>query len=137
MDAELERFRQEVARLQEGKVRSSVRYPEALRAFAVRYVAEAQGRGESQASAAARLGISEPTLGAWRRGSPWRRRSGAAAPPGAGERLVPVAVREEPAGAAAADVAHTSGVAVVAPTGWRVEGLSAREAAALLKELGC
>jgi hypothetical protein len=26
---------------------------------------------------------------------------------------------------------------VVAPTGWRVEGLSPSEAAALLKELGC
>lgn len=34
MDAELDRFRQEVARLQTGKVHSSVRFPDALRVMA-------------------------------------------------------------------------------------------------------
>jgi len=56
MDAELERFRQEVTRLQAGKVRSSVRYPEALRGFAVRYATEALKRGESRVKAAAQWG---------------------------------------------------------------------------------
>ncbi len=84
MDAELERFRQEVARLQAGKVRSSVRYPEALRAFAVRYVTEAMERGESRVKAAARLGISEPTLGAWLRGAPWRRKGSTTGAPKGG-----------------------------------------------------
>jgi|GEM_PF-884683 len=137
MDAELERFRQEVARLQAGKVRSSVRYPEALRAFAVRYVREAMERGESRVKAAARLGISEPTLGAWLRGAPWRRKVGTAETAKPGERLVPVAVREEPERGTTGTDVRAGGAVVVAPTGWRVEGLTPSEAAALLRALGC
>ena len=137
MDAELERFRQEVTRLQAGKVRSSVRYPEALRGFAVRYATEALKRGESRVKAAARLGISEPTLGAWLRGTPWRKKEGPAQAPKPGERLVPVAVREKPERASPGTDVRAGGAVVVAPTGWRVEGLTPSEAAALLRALGC
>jgi hypothetical protein len=41
MEKELEQFRQEVERLRAGRRRGSLPYPEALRAFAVRYVAHA------------------------------------------------------------------------------------------------
>ncbi|MCI0572245.1 MAG: hypothetical protein L0Y66_15935 [Myxococcaceae bacterium] len=134
MEQELERFRQEVARLQEGVVRSSVRYPEALRQFAVRYVAEAKARGDSQEKACARLGISAPTVAAWRTGHTQRSRH-AARPEGTAEKLVSVVVR--PTADATPRPGEASSVVVVAPNGWRVEGLGVEAAAALLKSLSC
>ncbi|MCP3170234.1 hypothetical protein [Myxococcus qinghaiensis] len=59
MDAELERFRQEVTRLQAGKVRSSVRYPETLRGFAVRYATEALKRGVSRTGGMDRVRVGQ------------------------------------------------------------------------------
>jgi len=41
MEQELEQFRQEVERLKAGRQRSGLPYPEAMRAFAVRYLTQA------------------------------------------------------------------------------------------------
>ena len=68
MEKELEQFRQEVERLRAGRKGGSGPFPEPLRAFAVRYLAYAQQKGETVKAVVERLGVSEPTLQAWRRG---------------------------------------------------------------------
>jgi hypothetical protein len=70
VEKELEQFRQEVERLRAGRQRGSLPYPEALRAFAVRYLAHALETGGTLAGTAKALGVSEPTLQAWRKGQP-------------------------------------------------------------------
>lgn len=139
MEKELEQFRQEVERLRAGRQRGSLPYPEVLRAFAVRYLAHALETGGTFAGAAKALGVSEPTLQAWRKGKPAahrRDKSGAQ-----GQELVPVVVSEakkpgRPAmGQPAA--AQAGPLTVVAPGGFRVEGLSLEAAAQLLRKLGC
>ncbi|MFP2929292.1 hypothetical protein ACLESO_29640 [Pyxidicoccus sp. 3LG] len=135
MEKELEQFRQEVARLRAGRQRGSLPYPEALREFAVRYVAHALETGGTFAVAAKALGVSEPTLQAWRKGQPaaHRRAQGPAQRPS----LVPVVVAEpKKTGASAARVAP-GGLVLVSPGGWRVEGLSAEAAAELLGRMRC
>jgi hypothetical protein len=62
MEKELEQFRQEVERLRAGRQKGSLPYPEALRAFAVRYVAHVQEAGGTFEAAATALGVSKPTL---------------------------------------------------------------------------
>ncbi len=88
MEKELDQFRQEVARLRAVRQRGSLPYPEALRVFAVRYVSQALETGGTFAGAAKVLGVSEPTLQAWRKGQPAAHRRAQAL----GERqpLVPV-----------------------------------------------
>ena len=90
MEKELEQFRQEVERLREGRRGGSGPFPEPLRAFAVRYLAYALEKGDTVKAVVERLGVSEPTLQAWRRGqtpgSKARRGEKQAAP------LVPVVV---------------------------------------------
>jgi hypothetical protein len=61
MEIELEQFRQE-ERLRAGRQRGSLSYPEALRAFAVRYLTHALEKGGTFVGAAKALGVSEPTL---------------------------------------------------------------------------
>ncbi|MFE8598192.1 transposase [Archangium violaceum] len=131
MEKELEQFRQEVERQRAGRRGGSGPFPEALRAFAVRYVAYALEKGDTVKAVVERLGVSEPTLQAWRRGqtpgSKARRGEQRAAP------LVPVVVhprKEEGLRAATT-------FAVVSPQGWRVEGLGLEEAAQLLRRLAC
>ena len=139
MEKELEQFRQEVERLRAGRQKGSLPYPEALRAFAVRYVAHALEGGGTLEAAATALGVSKPTLQAWRKGKPAAHRRAKA---GAEQQaLVPVVVAEakkpgRPAVAQAA-VAQTGPLTVVAPGGFRVEGLSLEAAAQLLRRLGC
>ena len=131
MEKELEQFRQEVERLRAGRRGGSGPFPEPLRAFAVRYLAYALEKGDTVKAVVERLGVSEPTLQAWRRGqtpgSKARRSEPKAAP------LVPVVVhpRKEDAPRAAATFA------VVSPQGFRVEGLGLEEAAQLLRRLAC
>ncbi|MCP3170246.1 hypothetical protein [Myxococcus qinghaiensis] len=103
----------------------------------LRSITPVRHSGESRVKAAARLGISEPTLGAWLRGTPWRKKEGSAQALKPGERLVPVAVREKPERAFPGTDVRAGGAVVVAPTGWRVEGLTPSEAAAVLRALGC
>jgi hypothetical protein len=68
VEKELEQFRQEAQRLRAGRAKGSGPFPEPLRAFAVRYLAQALEKGETLKSVVERLGVSEPTLQAWRRG---------------------------------------------------------------------
>jgi len=78
VEKELEQFQQEVERLRAGRKGGSGPFPEPLRAFAVRYLAYALEKGDTLKAVVERLGGSEPTLQAWRRGRrPAARRRGA------------------------------------------------------------
>ena len=133
MEKELEQFRQEAQRLREGRAKGSGPFPEPLRAFAVRYLAQALEKGETLKSVVERLGVSEPTLQAWRRGqTPGSKKTQGSEPRAAP--LMPVVVRP-PKAHAPPSVATT--FAVVSPQGWRVEGLGLEEAAQLLRRLAC
>ncbi len=134
MEKELEQFRQEVERLRAGRQKGSLPYPEALRAFAVRYVAHVLEAGGTFEAAATGLGVSKPTLQAWRKGKPaaHRRAKGEAPRPA----LVPVEV-SEPKQPERPAVAQAGTLTVVAPGGFRVEGLSMEAAAQLLRKLTC
>ena len=134
MEKELEQFRQEVERLSAGRQRGSSPYPEALRAFAVRYLAHALETGGTLAGTAKALGVSEPTLQAWRKGQPAAHRRAQA--PGKRPALVPVVVAtpKKPERRAAVQAGRLT---VVAPGGFRVEGLRLETATQLLRRLGC
>jgi transposase len=133
VERELEQFRQEVQRLRAGRAKGSAPFPEALRAFAVRYLKQEQEKGETLKAVVERLGVSEPTLQAWRRGqTPGSKKTWSgeerAAP------LLPVVV-PTPREARPAPAAPT--LAVVSPRGWRVEGLGMDETVELLRRLEC
>jgi transposase len=133
VEKELEQFRQEVQRLRAGRAKGSAPFAEPLRAFAVRYLAQAQEKGETLKSVVERLGVSEPTLQAWRRGqTPGSKKTRSSEPKT--EPLLPVVVHP-PKPPVASPVATT--LAVVSPQGWRVEGLGVEEAAQLLRRLAC
>jgi len=133
VEKELEQFRQEAQRLRAGRAKGSGPFPEPLRAFAVRYLAQAQEKGETLKSVVERLGVSEPTLQAWRRGqTPGSKKTRSSEP--RTQPLLPVVVRP-PKAHAASPVATT--FAVVSPEGWRVEGLGLEEAAQLMRRLAC
>ncbi len=121
-------------RLRAERQRGSLPYPEALRAFAVRYLAHALETGGTLAATAKALGVSEPTLQAWRKGQLAAHRR--AQVPAQKQALVPVVVAgPKPLRRAAEGLAGT--LSVVAPGGLRVEGLSLEAAAQLLRRLGC
>ncbi len=84
MEKELEQFRQEVERLRAGRQKGSLPYPETLRAFAVRYVEHALEAGGTFEAAATALGVSKPTLQAWRKGKPAAHRRAKAGARGVG-----------------------------------------------------
>ena len=132
LEKELEQFRQEAQRLKAGRRSGSLPFPEALRAFAVRYAEHTVAEGGTVTDAAQKLGVSGPTLYEWRKGRPAGHRRPKPAEQGAA--LVPVRVSQQPAEAA---VAGLQQVALVSPGGWRVEGLSVETAAQLLGTLGC
>ncbi|SEL21185.1 Transposase [Stigmatella aurantiaca] len=132
LEKELEQFRQEAQRLKAGRRSGSLPFPEALRAFAVRYAEHTVAAGGTVTDAAQKLGVSGPTLYEWRKGRPAGHRR-----PKPGEKsaaLVPVRVSARPAAVAAVELQQ---VALVAPSGWRVEGLSVESAAKLWGKLGC
>ena len=132
LEKEMEQFRQEAQRLKAGRRSGSLPFPEALRAFAVRYAEHTVAKGGTVTDAAQKLGVSGPTLYEWRKGRPaGDRRAGPAEKSAA---LVPVRVSQRSAQAA---VAGLQQVALVSPGGWRVEGLSVETAAQLLGTLGC
>src|SRR3712207_1175470 len=124
MEKELEQFRQEVERVRVGRRGGSGPFPEPPRAFAVRYLAYALEMGDTVKAVVERLGVSAPTLEAWRRGQTPGSKARGSEPKAAP--LVPVVVnrrKEDAAPRAAATFA------VVSPQGWRVEGLGLEEAA--------
>jgi transposase-like protein len=132
MEKELEQFQQEAQRLRAGRNGGALPFPAALRAFAVRYAEHTVEAGGTVVEAAAKLGVSAPTLYEWRKG----RTAGSARrkPTEKSGVLVPVRVGERPA---EATVAGQAPVVLVSPSGWRVEGLSVEAAAQLLRKLTC
>jgi transposase-like protein len=67
-------------------------FPQPLRAFAVRYLAYALEKGDTVKAVVERLGVSEPTLQAWRRGqTPGGKKTQSSEPRGAP--LMPVVVQ--------------------------------------------
>ena len=132
LEKELEQFRQEAQRRKAGRRSGSLPFPEALRAFAVRYAEHTVAAGGTVTDAAQQLGVSGPTLYEWRKGRSAGHRHPKAAEKGAA--LVPVRVGGRPA---AAQVARVHPVALVSPSGWRVEGLSVESAGQLLEKLAC
>jgi hypothetical protein len=133
VEKELEQFRQEVERLRAGRKGGSGPFPEPLRAFAVRYLAYALEKGDTLKAVVERLGVSEPTLQAWRRGqTPGNKKTPRSEPRAAP--LMPVVVHP-PKVLEPSPMATT--LAVVSPQGWRVEGLGLEEAAQLLRRLAC
>lgn len=117
MDREIEAFREEVARWRGGRLRGARRYPEAMRARALRLWERLRQEGMPAIRAAERLGISTITLEQWR-GCTGR------------SQLVPVQlVREERQPA-------TTPLRVFSPRGYRIEVPDVGTAAALLRELG-
>jgi transposase len=131
MEKALEQFQQEAQRLKKGRKGGALPFPEALRAFAVRYAEhalEAGGRWWRWRPS----WVSAPTLYERRKGrTAGNSRRKATEKSGM---LVPVRVGERPAKAA---VAREQQVVVVSPSGWRVEGLSVESAAQLLGKLAC
>jgi transposase-like protein len=92
MEKELEQFLQEAQRLKAGRQGGSLPFPQALRAFAVRYATHTLEAGETVVEAAQRLGVSAPTLYEWRKGrTPGRPR---VKPPEKSQALVAVRVAE-------------------------------------------
>lgn len=92
-------------------------FPPELKLRAGRWIAERRAGGDRVADIAAELGLAEGTVLRW---------SGEAKPAPT-RALVPVEVVPDPA-------ART--VSIVSPSGFRVDGLSLLEAAALLRALG-
>jgi len=90
------------------------RYPHALRARLMAWADAERRKGQQWVAISDRLGIPCATLQRWCAGSE--------------PAFVPVVVREEPT----PDL-----VSVVAPSGWRLEGLSLSRALELLGRTGC
>ncbi|MFB1485445.1 hypothetical protein [Corallococcus sp. RDP092CA] len=128
LEKELEQFRQEAQRLKAGRRSGSLPFPEALRAFAVRYAEHTVASGGTVTDAGKKLGVSGPTLYEWRKGRSRPK------PVEKSAVLVPVRVSARPAAASSTGVRQ---VVLVSPGGWRVEGLSVESAAQLLEKLEC
>jgi transposase len=100
MEKELEQFQQEAQRLKAGRKGGSLPFPEALRAFAVRYAEHTLEGGGTVVEAAAKLGVSGPTLYEWRKGRTAGRPR--VKPAQKSATLVPVRVEQRPAQGAVA-----------------------------------
>jgi len=132
MEKELEQFRQEAQRLRAGRQGGALPFPQALRSFAVRYATHTLEAGGTVVEAAAKLGVSAPTLYEWRKGRTAGRSRVKRTEKS--QVLVPVRVAER---AAQGTVPGPQQVVLVSPGGWRVEGLSVESAAQLLGRLAC
>jgi hypothetical protein len=117
MDKEIEVFREEVARWRGGRLRGARRYPDTMRARALRLWERLRQQGMPAIRAAEKLGISTITLEQWRDGT-------------GRPQLVPVQlVREE-------RQAATAPLRVFSPGGYRIDLPDIGTAVALLRELG-
>ena len=111
MDGRSRQFRESVSRGNRSKTSGRRHFTEAQRKEAVAYFERRRGEGASVARIAAELGVGKTTLERWRpRGSRF--------------------VRVE----AVAD--SGAAVALVSPSGYRIEGLSLEQAVGLLSRLG-
>lgn len=101
------------------------RFDDTFRAQVVAYVRARQEEGGTQEEAARELGLSAWTMSRWsRQRKPTQHREGS------GADFHPVAVKREVQASAGALVVH-------GPGGMRVEGLTLKQVAALLRELTC
>ncbi|PYQ57640.1 MAG: hypothetical protein DMF53_22095 [Acidobacteria bacterium] len=119
MEARIKRYRRAVERTLGGRPGRGARYGEDLRQEAVVLARAGMLAGKSLATVAGELGVGCATLARWLEG--------------ARAALRPVEVqgegREEEAGPA-------SSLVLVAPTGWRIEGLRREDIPELLRVLG-
>lgn len=114
MEARIERFRKAVGMYFGGRAGRGARYPEDLQQEAVVLARAGVLSGRSLGSVASELGVGSATLTRWLQG--------------AREALRPVEVQEEPG--------EASSLALVAPSGWRIEGLRLEDLPELLRVLG-
>lgn len=115
MEVRVERFRKAVATYFGGRAGRGARYPEDLQQEAVVLARAGMLSGKSLGSMASELGVGCATLTRWLKE--------------AREALRPVEVEREESGEA-------SSLALVAPSGWRVEGLRLADLPELLRVLG-
>ncbi len=103
-----------------GKRGRTTRIPDDVRAMVVRYARQRRHRNVPWQTIASELGVSASAMQRWakRRERPRPRRAAA---------MVPVQVREEPL--------EERGLAVVTPSGLRVEGLSLEAAVHMIQQL--
>ncbi|MHA1905031.1 MAG: hypothetical protein ACW977_13790 [Candidatus Thorarchaeota archaeon] len=99
----------------------TTRIPDDVRAMVVRYARQQRRRGVSWRTIGSKLSVSASAMQRWARGQERPRVRRAAA-------MVPVQVREEPR--------EEHVLAVVTPSGVRVEGLSLEAAVHMLQRLG-
>lgn len=121
MTVTIDRFREAAASRKRGVRQGSSGYPEEMKRFAVTFTAEAISGGGTISGAARELGVSEVTLSKWMESDDLGDRGG-------GFREVVVEAPVSTAGSGA--------IALVSPSGFRVEGLDLQSAATLLKTLG-
>lgn len=100
-----------------GRRTRGARIPEELRAEVIGYAAEQRRCGDGVRKIARSLGVSPESIRRWTTPSTIKR----------SRALVPIVLRE--------DDDTVKGITVIAPGGYRVEGLSITSAAALLREL--
>ena len=111
MDGQATQFRESVRRGNRGKVSGRRRFTEAERMEAVVYLERRRGEGARVARIAGELGVGKTTLERWR---------------SRGSRFVRVEAVADSGGA----------VALVSPSGYRIEGLSLEQAVGLVRRLG-
>ncbi len=117
MEARIQRFRREASRFREGRQRGAGPYPPELRRLAVAVGRDGLAQGLSVNALAAKLGITDVTLQSW---------LGSA--PGFQEVEVVAENRELRTG-------NGRAVSILTPQGYRIDGLDAESAVAVLREL--
>ena len=110
MDGQAVQFRESVRQENPGKLSGRRRFTEAQRAEAVRYLNRRRREGTSVGAIAEELGVGKTTLERWR---------------SRGSRFVRVEAMQE----------ASSRVALVSPSGYRIEGVSLEQAVGLLSRL--
>ncbi len=117
MDEKVESFREQVLQWRGTRKKGAKPYTAEMKATALQFAKHLQNKGTAMDVVAKRLGIAAATLYCWR---------GATAP----RKMVRVKVARPDLDAS---LPH---VQLVSPRGYRIEGLSARLAIAMLQELG-
>lgn len=119
MDARIERYRRAVERFLGGRPGRGARYGEDLRQEAVVLARAGMLAGKSLGSVAGELGVGCATLARWLEG--------------AREALRPVEVQ---GGGPEEEPGEASSLVLVAPSGWRIEGLRREDLPGLVRVLG-
>lgn len=113
-----DRAREAIARL--GKRGRTTRIPDDVRAAVLGYVERERTRGRSRQEVAGELGLSGSVVARWSNGRPRTR-----------GKLVPVRVLAAPT-----VEREATAVRIISPSGYRIEGISFREAVEAMRALG-